>query len=118
MQFLSTPPSHLCARLAPLPQDYYSLSGGERSSCGLILLSAIARVAGNPCRMLDEFDVFQDDKSRKLSMDMLIEDAKVASQSTHSLPQYILLTPHEVASAVGANKDIIKIHRLKNPERA
>lgn len=79
-------------------QEVGSLSGGEKSFNSLILLSAIARVAEPAFRIIDEFDVFQDEATRKLSMKYLLEDA--TSKDGYEAPQFILLTPHDISSGV------------------
>lgn len=53
--------------------DVTALSGGEKSLTSLILLSAIAGVSGPPFRVIDEFDVFQDEATRKKSIAYLLE---------------------------------------------
>jgi len=73
------------------------LSGGEKSLISLILLSAIANVSNPPFRVIDEFDVFQDEGTRKKSLQYLMEDAGREGEDG-KLTQYILLTPHDVAN--------------------
>ena len=84
--------------------DVSALSGGEKSLTSLILLSAIASVSNVPFRLIDEFDVFQDEATRKKSIQYLLEDAATTGEDG-KLPQFVLLTPHDLsaqaAEAVG-----------------
>jgi hypothetical protein len=58
-----------------------ALSGGEKSLTSLVLLSAIARVSGPPFRVIDEFDVFQDEATRKKSISYLLECVRCAARA-------------------------------------
>lgn len=80
-------------------QNVAMLSGGEKSYTSLLLLSAISRVSDLPFRIIDEFDVFQDDHTRKLSMQFLLEDSKEIGTSGY-LTQHILITPQDISNSV------------------
>lgn len=88
-----------------------SLSGGEKSFASLILLSAIARVAAPSFRIIDEFDVFQDEATRRQSMKYLLDDA--TSSPGYAAPQFILLTPHDISAGIGGSEQLIKAGMLK-----
>jgi chromosome segregation ATPase len=98
-----------------------SFSGGEKSYTGNALLSSIAKVAAAPFRIVDEFDVFQDETTRKKTLQALIDDAQVllpgsAQDGGGTLAQYILLTPHDISSVVVPGEHI-KVHRLADPQK-
>jgi chromosome segregation ATPase len=105
------------AENAPL-QHVGTLSGGEKSASTLILLAAIAFNSPVPFRMIDEFDVFQDEVSRKFSLKLLIGQGEQANL-TGRYAQFILLTPHDISSVqpTPAQKDLIKVLKLKDPLR-
>lgn len=96
------------------------LSGGEKSFASLVLLAAIASVADVPWRIADEFDVFQDEKTRERSMRFLLMDATIPSRDGF-WPQRILLTPHDVAAALKSKEAAavapIAVKKLANPKR-
>lgn len=98
-------------------QSVGMLSGGEKSYTSAILLSAIAKVANPPFRLIDEFDVYQDEETRRKTMTMILADAKAVPDSDGLRMQYILLTPHDVSSAVPLNEDWLTVHRMKDPRR-
>ena len=96
-----------------------SHSGGEKSYTGNALLSSIARVAAAPFRIVDEFDVFQDEKTRADTLKSLLRDAQqvlpgAAPDGGGALAQYILLTPHDISSVVKPSEHV-KVHRLPDP---
>jgi hypothetical protein len=115
-------------------QNVATLSGGEKSVSALVLLGSIARHSVTPFRICDEFDVFQgeyagrvgggggpgfwlvhsltppsprrvsaDEASRRSSTMMLLEWSKVPGPDGR-VPQFMLLTPHDVAAAVSSFK--------------
>ena len=66
-------------------------------------------------------DVFQDETTRKTTLQALIDDAQVllpgsAQDGGGTLAQYILLTPHDISSVVVPG-DHIKVHRLADPQK-
>lgn len=90
-----------------------ALSGGEKSFASLILLSAIAQVAEPAFRIIDEFDVFQDEATRKLSITFLLEDARRLAGAETEPPQFILLTPLDVSAGLDGAADLIRSGMLK-----
>ncbi len=92
--------------------DVRQLSGGERSFTTLCLLLALGHVVDAPFRVMDEYDVFLDEMSRKITLDQIVEYALDVKQSSK---QFIVITPNNL-------KDIRTGHRCKiiamqNPER-
>ena len=57
-------------------KDVKALSGGERSFTTMCLLIALGETLETPFRVLDEFDVFLDAETRKLTIQSLIHVAK------------------------------------------
>ncbi|XP_006664916.1 structural maintenance of chromosomes protein 6B-like [Oryza brachyantha] len=72
-------------------RDTRGLSGGERSFSTLCFTLALHGMTEAPFRAMDEFDVFMDAVSRKISLDTLVEFA-VAQGS-----QWIFITPHDIS---------------------
>ena len=99
-------------------QEVNTLGGGEKSTSTLILLTAIARQAPVPFRMMDEFDVFQDEAARRMSIRMLLEAASEVNPDGR-FPQFILLTPHDVSSVMNVrDRENIRVLHLDDPERS
>ncbi|RLM87021.1 uncharacterized protein C2845_PM04G11530 [Panicum miliaceum] len=73
-------------------RDTRGLSGGERSFSTLCFTLALHGMTEAPFRAMDEFDVFMDAVSRKISLDTLVDFA-VAQGS-----QWIFITPHDIRS--------------------
>ncbi|KAG9452307.1 hypothetical protein H6P81_005211 [Aristolochia fimbriata] len=82
-------------------RDTRGLSGGERSFSTLCFALALHEMTEAPFRAMDEFDVFMDAVSRKISLDTLIDFA-VAEGS-----QWIFITPHDI-SMVKASERVKK----------
>lgn len=93
-----------------MTKDMKALSGGERSFTTVCFILALWTTIDSPTRMLDEFDVFMDMVNRRVSMAMLLKEAK--SMYTK---QHIFLTPQDISHHIG-DVDIC-IHRLSDPER-
>ncbi|XP_071724067.1 LOW QUALITY PROTEIN: structural maintenance of chromosomes protein 6B-like [Rutidosis leptorrhynchoides] len=72
-------------------RDTRGLSGGERSFSTLCFALALHEMTEAPFRAMDEFDVFMDAVSRKISLDTLLDFA--VSQGS----QWILITPHDIS---------------------
>lgn len=72
-------------------RDTRGLSGGERSFSTLCFALALHDMTEAPFRAMDEFDVFMDAVSRKISLDTLVDFA-VAQGS-----QWIFITPHDIS---------------------
>ena len=58
----------------------------------------------------DEFDVFMDAVNRRISMNMLIESARMSDKK-----QYIFITPQDMTNVVIG--DSVKVLRMSDPER-
>lgn len=102
-------PSH--NRCRPHSNSTLVSSGGERSYTTMCLLLAIGEKLETPFRILDEFDVFLDAPTRKLTMTMLIHLAKTKMQHR----QFIFITPQDLS---GIRPDPqLKLWRLNPPER-
>lgn len=93
-----------------------ALSGGEKSLTLLVLLSAIARVSKPPFRIIDEFDVFQDEQTRKLSIKYLLADAAELGEDG-TMTQFVLLTPHDLSAMVSSATKDVRVFRLAKPVR-
>ncbi|TVU10824.1 hypothetical protein EJB05_44376 [Eragrostis curvula] len=72
-------------------RDTRGLSGGERSFSTLCFTLALHGMTEAPFRAMDEFDVFMDAVSRKISLDTLVEFA--VEQGS----QWIFITPHDIS---------------------
>ncbi|KAG0457174.1 hypothetical protein HPP92_022331 [Vanilla planifolia] len=72
-------------------RDTRGLSGGERSFSTLCFALALHDMIEAPFRSMDEFDVFMDAVSRKISLDALVEFA------TNQGSQWIIVTPHDIS---------------------
>ena len=86
-------------------KDTKAFSGGERSFVTMAFILALANQADPPLLALDEYDIFMDDFSRKLSTTTLLEYAKEAKHSK----QFILITPHDI-------EHIIADAKVRKPE--
>ncbi|BBN16913.1 structural maintenance of chromosomes protein 6 [Marchantia polymorpha subsp. ruderalis] len=72
-------------------QDTRALSGGERSYSTLAFALAVHQMTEAPFRAMDEFDIFMDPVSRKISLDSVVQFA------TSEGSQWILITPHDIS---------------------
>lgn len=72
-------------------RDTRGLSGGERSFSTLCFALALHEMTEAPFRAMDEFDVFMDAISRKISLDTLVDFALTQGS------QWIFITPHDVS---------------------
>ncbi|CAO2839084.1 unnamed protein product [Amaranthus hypochondriacus] len=72
-------------------QDTRGLSGGERSFSTLCFALALHQMTEAPFRAMDEFDVFMDAVSRKISLDTLVDFAL-----SHG-SQWVFITPHDIS---------------------
>nr|GLL39382.1 structural maintenance of chromosomes protein 6B-like [Ipomoea trifida] len=72
-------------------QDTRGLSGGERSFSTLCFALALHEMIEAPFRAMDEFDVFMDAVSRKISLDALVDFALAQGS------QWIFITPHDIS---------------------
>ena len=101
-------------------RSFASASGGEKSWAANSLVASIAKEGTQPFRIIDEFDVFQDEQTRQKTLRMLVADASeglagAAAEGGGTKMQYILLTPHDISSAVVAPNKNVTIHRLSKP---
>jgi chromosome segregation ATPase len=87
-----------------------SLSGGERSFSTLAMLIALGATIECPFRVMDEFDVFMDQVSRKVAMKELVDMAKKMENR-----QFIFITPQDLSSL--PQSDILKIFKMNPPIR-
>ncbi|PIN15085.1 DNA repair protein RAD18 (SMC family protein) [Handroanthus impetiginosus] len=71
--------------------DTRGLSGGERSFSTLCFALALHEMTEAPFRAMDEFDVFMDAVSRKISLDALVDFALAQGS------QWIFITPHDIS---------------------
>ncbi|CAN1267083.1 Structural maintenance of chromosomes protein 6B [Linum perenne] len=72
-------------------RDTRGLSGGERSFSTLCFTLSLHAMIESPFRAMDEFDVFMDAVSRKISMDTLVDFA------LDNGAQWIFITPHDIS---------------------
>nr|AAD54769.1 SMC-like protein [Arabidopsis thaliana]AAD54770.1 SMC-like protein [Arabidopsis thaliana] len=86
-------------------RDTKGLSGGERSFSTLCFALALHEMTEAPFRAMDEFDVFMDAVSRKISLDALVDFA-IGEGS-----QWMFITPHDIS--------MVKSHeRIKKQQMA
>ncbi|KAJ7949553.1 Structural maintenance of chromosomes protein 6 [Quillaja saponaria] len=88
-------------------RDTRGLSGGERSFSTLCFALALHEMTEAPFRAMDEFDVFMDAVSRKISLDILVDFA-VAEGS-----QWLFITPHDISMV--KHGDRIKRQQMAAP---
>ncbi|XP_075083843.1 structural maintenance of chromosomes protein 6B [Nicotiana tabacum] len=72
-------------------RDTRGLSGGERSFSTLCFALALHEMTEAPFRAMDEFDVFMDAVSRKISLDAVVDFALAQGS------QWIFITPHDIS---------------------
>ncbi|XP_055810992.1 structural maintenance of chromosomes protein 6B-like isoform X2 [Solanum dulcamara] len=72
-------------------RDTRGLSGGERSFSTLCFALALHDMTEAPFRAMDEFDVFMDAVSRKISLDAVVDFALAQGS------QWIFITPHDIS---------------------
>ncbi|WZY74544.1 structural maintenance of chromosomes protein 6A-like isoform X2 [Brassica napus] len=86
-------------------RDTRGLSGGERSFSTLGFTLALHDMTESPIRAMDEFDVFMDAVSRKISLDTLVDFALEKGS------QWMFITPHDIS--------MVKSHeRIKKQQMA
>jgi hypothetical protein len=84
--------------------DMKELSGGERSYTQVSLLLALGESIECPFRVMDEFDVFMDSVNRDMTIQLLVNAAKMDATK-----QFIFVTPNDLRCAV------LLLHRLLPP---
>ncbi|KAI3458312.1 hypothetical protein Pfo_014975 [Paulownia fortunei] len=72
-------------------RDTRGLSGGERSFSTLCFALALHEMTEAPFRAMDEFDVFMDAVSRKISLDAIVDFALAQGS------QWIFISPHDIS---------------------
>jgi chromosome segregation ATPase len=89
--------------------DSKGLSGGERSFVTISLLLSLWETMEIPTFAVDEFDVFLDDRSRELALQLMLEFADQDSR------QFIILTPKQTGFHADETH---RIHKLADPIRS
>ena len=74
------------------------------------MLVSLGKTIECPFRIMDEFDVFMDQVSRKVAMQELVEMATRMDNR-----QFIFITPQDLSSL--PRSPIIKIIKMQRPER-
>ncbi|GLJ46058.1 hypothetical protein SUGI_0970300 [Cryptomeria japonica] len=90
-------------------RDTRGLSGGERSFSTLCFALALHEMTEAPFRAMDEFDVFMDAVSRKISLDTVVDFAKAQGS------QWIFITPHDISMVKSDSK--VKKQEMPAPRR-
>ncbi|KAI5060286.1 hypothetical protein GOP47_0024706 [Adiantum capillus-veneris] len=88
-------------------KDTRGLSGGERSFSTLCFALALQEMTEAPFRAMDEFDVFMDAVSRKISLETVVDFA-VSHGS-----QWIFITPHDISMVKAGER--VKKQQLAAP---
>ncbi|KZV51907.1 structural maintenance of chromosomes protein 6B-like [Dorcoceras hygrometricum] len=88
-------------------RDTRGLSGGERSFSTLCFALALHEMTEAPFRAMDEFDVFMDAVSRKISLDAIVDFALAQGS------QWIFITPHDISMV--KHDDRIKKQQMAAP---
>ncbi|CAH2073623.1 unnamed protein product [Thlaspi arvense] len=88
-------------------RDTRGLSGGERSFSTLCFALALHNMTEVPIRAMDEFDVFMDAVSRKISLDTLVDFALRQGS------QWLFITPHDFSMVKSDEK--IKKQQMAAP---
>ncbi|XP_020877425.1 structural maintenance of chromosomes protein 6A [Arabidopsis lyrata subsp. lyrata] len=88
-------------------RDTRGLSGGERSFSTLCFTLALHNMTEAPIRAMDEFDVFMDAVSRKISLDTLVDFALEQGS------QWMFITPHDISMVKSHEK--IKKQQMAAP---
>ncbi|KAL6530279.1 hypothetical protein OROHE_014632 [Orobanche hederae] len=84
-----------------------SVEGGERSFSTLCFALALHEMTEAPFRAMDEFDVFMDAVSRKISLDTIVDFALAQGS------QWIFITPHDISMV--KNDERIKKQQMTAP---
>ena len=93
-------------------EDVRQLSGGERSYTTLCLLLALGHVIESPFRIMDEYDVFMDEQTRKTTLNMLRDYALGPNQRGR---QFVIITPHSLNDIRTSNR--CRLNKMPDPER-
>ncbi len=92
--------------------DLGALSGGEKSITMVALVSALWDAVDVPFAMLDEFDVFMDEATRRSAMVSLLHNAREHKGTR----QFLFITPHDISSAVQGSDGFVHVFRLRTVE--
>jgi len=93
-------------------EDIRQMSGGERSYTTLCLLLALGHVIECPFRLMDEYDVFLDQITRKVTLDTI---KKYALDKEQKGRQFIIMTPQSLSDVI--TTDEVRVHRMPMPVR-
>lgn len=97
----------------------------------------MSAVVDAPFKVLDEFDVFMDEPTRKIALQLLVDHARkialhaesttqgaiedgetsVAGSRNRIGHQFIFITPHDISATVETSTRFISILRLAQPRR-
>jgi DNA repair exonuclease SbcCD ATPase subunit len=94
-------------------KDTKSLSGGERSYTTLALLLAVGASVQSPFRCMDGFDIFMDEKQRRVTLETLHNEAQTVENINK---QYIFITPNDLSSVTPVDGEV-EIKQMKPPAR-
>ncbi|KAH3685193.1 hypothetical protein WICPIJ_003854 [Wickerhamomyces pijperi] len=87
-----------------------SLSGGEKSFSQISFLLATWKPMRSTIKGLDEFDVFMDQVNRKIGMRLML-----SKLSQERKAQTIFITPQDIGQIADLDKNLVRIHRIKDP---
>mmetsp|Transcript_27900 Transcript_27900/g.38361 ORF Transcript_27900/g.38361 Transcript_27900/m.38361 type:complete len:123 (+) Transcript_27900:30-398(+) len=90
--------------------DVKNLSGGERSFATFCFLLALGHVIESSFRVMDEWDVFMDELTRKETIMMMEYYIERPEQKGR---QFILLTPNNLSHVSVSNK--VRVKKLPDP---
>ena len=92
--------------------DVRNLSGGERSYTTFCLMLALGHAIECPFRVKDEYDVFLDEISRRVTLDIIQRYVMLPEMRTR---QFIFITPNSLSDVVtNPNTQIIYLPKLVN----
>jgi chromosome segregation ATPase len=86
--------------------DVRQMSGGERSYTTLCLLMSLGHVMETPFRLMDEYDVFLDEMSRKITLTSICTYALLPLNLNK---QFFVITPHELKHVKPTNQVRVKV---------
>ena len=95
-----------------LESDVRNMSGGERSYVTLCLLLSLGHIIECPFRLMDEYDVFMDQITRRTTLKQIQMYAVDPIQNGR---QFIIITPQDLSDVQTSND--VRVHRVKPPVR-
>jgi chromosome segregation ATPase len=95
-----------------LTSDVRNMSGGERSYVTLCLLLSLGHIIECPFRLMDEYDVFMDQITRRTTLKQIQMYAVDPIQNGR---QFIIITPQDLSDVQTSND--VRVHRVKPPVR-